>query len=105
MNSDIKYKKKKIYLGIQILRIIFSFHILVFHFHSAHNKNYKLIYIRNIISKVDIDLITFFIISFYFSHDIFVSKNIFKIKFRFKRLLIPYIIWPIVIFFIRNIKF
>lgn len=103
MNSEIK-NKNKIYLGIQILRILFSFHILVFHFHCVHKKQYKLKYIRNIISKVDIDLITFFIISFYFSHDTFVFKNIIKIKFRFKRLLIPYIIWPIIIFIIRNIN-
>ena len=91
-------------MGIQILRILFSFHILVFHFHCVHKKQYKLKYIRNIISKVDIDLITFFIISFYFSHDTFVFKNIIKIKFRFKRLLIPYIIWPIIIFIIRNVN-
>ena len=103
MNYDIK-NKNKIYLGIQILRIVFSFHILVFHFHCVHKKQYKLTYIRNIISKVNIDLITFFIISFYFSHDTFVFKNIIKIKFRFKRLLIPYIIWPIIIFIIRNVK-
>ena len=57
MNSDIK-SKNKIYFKIQILRILFSIHILVFHFHFVHKKQYKLKFIRNIISKVK-NIITF----------------------------------------------
>lgn len=36
--------------------------------------------------------------AFYFSYNSFISKNIDKIKGRFKRLLIPYILWPIIIY-------
>ena len=79
-------KKKKIILGIQILRAIFSFHILVFH--CINKKNYQSKIIKGIINDVSIDLGIFFIISFYYSYEIFTSKNIIKIKERLFRLLI-----------------
>ena len=43
------------------------------------------------------------IISFYFCFKNLSQRNINKIKLRFERLLIPYIIWPILILFINNI--
>jgi len=95
-----KDTQKNIYLGVQLLRIIFSFHILILH--CINLEIYKSYIIKMIIKKVSIDLGTFFIISFYFSYNNFTSSNIIKIKQRFIRLLIPYFIWPI-IFFILNI--
>ena len=47
----------------------------------------------------------FFLMSFYFTHKLFLSKNIEKIKQRFERLLIPYFIWPIIIWIINNILY
>lgn len=92
--------KRKIFLGIEILRMIFSFHILTFH---CINKNlYKSRFLKKIFCNVDYDLITFYIISFYFSYSTFSSKNIQKIKHRFKRLLVPYYIWPIFYYIIKN---
>ena len=44
----------------------------------------------------------FFILSLYFSYHTIISKNIGNIKSRFERLLIPYFIWPIAFFIIRN---
>ena len=41
--------------------------------------------------------------SFYFSNNIFFSRSIIKLKKRLERLLIPYIIWPLLIFIINNI--
>jgi hypothetical protein len=41
--------------------------------------------------------------AFYFSYNSFISKNIDKIKDRFKRLLIPYILWPIIIYLQKTI--
>ena len=41
-------------------------------------------------------------ISFYFSSNYFISRNIKKIKQRFQRLLIPYIIWPFIFFIMNN---
>jgi hypothetical protein len=93
-------KKKKIILGIQILRVIFSFHILVFH--CINKKKYQSKIIKSIIKDVSIDLIIFFIISFYYSYEIFTSKNITKIKERLFRLLLPYIIWPFATFITSN---
>jgi len=95
--------KKEIYVGIQLLRILFSFHILVFHCINHLKYQYKSEIIKFIINNVAIDLATFFIISFFFSYKCFSSRNIIKIKQRFKRLLIPYIIWPI-IFYIINFQ-
>ena len=54
------------------------------------------------IIDVSIDLDSFFIISFYFSYNTFISRNIIKIKQRFIRLLIPYTIWPIIFFIFDN---
>ena len=92
--------KKKPFLGIQILRVIFSFHILVFH--CVNHSGFKSKIIKTLISNVDIDLIGFFIISFYFSYDSLVKRDMTKIKQRFKRLLIPYFIWPIIFFTKQN---
>jgi fucose 4-O-acetylase-like acetyltransferase len=41
--------------------------------------------------------------SFYFYYNTLKSKTIIKIKQRFQRILIPYIIWPIFIFIFNNI--
>lgn len=45
----------------------------------------------------------FCFISFYFTYNIFSNRNIIKVKKRLERLLIPYILWPIIIFIIHNI--
>ena len=44
---------------------------------------------------------TFLIISFYFFYDKLYLRNINKIKIRFERLLIPYIIYPIIVIIIN----
>jgi hypothetical protein len=94
--------KKKIYLGIEIFRMFFSFFIITVHF---FNKNYArtklLLFPFNALCYY---IPTFFTISFYFNYKTFVSSNIIKIKERFLRILIPYYIWP-TIFFIRYHSF
>ena len=90
--------KKKIYLGIEILRMFLSFFIVVVHF---FNKNYaRTKYLLFPFKALCYYIPTFFVISFYFNYKTFVSRNISKIKERFLRILIPYYIWP-TIFFIR----
>ena len=89
-----KSKIMKIYLGIEILRMILSFLIVVIHIHSKSGSKYKLI--KFIFQNFEFYVPSFFIISFYFSYKLFVSKNIYKISQRFRRILIPYIIWPII---------
>ena len=39
--------------------------------------------------------------SFYFSYNTLASRNISKIKGRFKRMLVPYIIWPL-LFYLKD---
>ena len=98
--KKINIKNKKIYLGIEILRIFFSFCILLFH--CINKKIYKQRFISQLSNIIEIALITFFIISFYFSFNCFTSKNLIRIKLKFKRLIIPYIIWPIIIYLQSN---
>ena len=69
----------------------------------VHNFNYKntglqIFPIRNLAYYIT----TFFVISFYFTHNSFIATNIGKIKKRFIRILFPYIGWSI-IFWIRDI--
>lgn len=91
---NIKNKKKKIYSGIEILRMILSFLILLVHCYNKSYSNNKSISFAYLLLGFYVP--TFFIISFYFSYKTFKSKNINKIKQRFTRILIPYIIWPII---------
>ena len=96
------YKNNKFnYLGIEILRMALSFLIVVVHCNNIKNiKNIK--FLKFVFLNLKFYVPTFFIISFYFSYNTFASKNINKIKQRFIRILMPYILWPI-IFWIRYI--
>lgn len=91
---------KKLNLGIELLRMIFSFLIIVFHIHSRRRSNFILF-----IALYFIDLYTssFFLISFYFSFKNFTSKDIIVKKKRLQRIIIPHIIWPIFIYLENNI--
>jgi hypothetical protein len=46
---------------------------------------------------------TFYLLSFYFCFKLFKSKDLRKIKMRFQRLLMPYFIWPIIFWSLRNL--
>ena len=85
--------------GIQILRMILSFWIVLCH--SYHTKNLFWRKIKNLNYHVP----TFFVISFYYFYHNLYNRNIYKIKNRLERLLIPYFIWPIIVLFINNIIF
>lgn len=106
MINHIKEKQKNINLGIQLLRMIFSFNIVVAH---CLNKKYetKLIFFLCLFG-LHYYVPTFFLISFYFSNKTFSSRNILKIKERLLRISIPYIIWPCIIWmkytFINSMK-
>lgn len=91
---------KNIYLNIQILRMIFSFNIVVFHCISRKYIN-KIIYIFCIVG-IKHYVATFFLISFYLSYSKFSQRNIIKLKERILRISIPYFIWPC-IFWIKYI--
>ena len=81
--------------------MILSFLIVVVH---CHNKNGEDIKLKTFsFTALSFYVPTFFVISFYFSFRLFISKNIIKIKQRFIRILIPYIIWPIIFWLEYNI--
>ena len=96
-------KAKTIFLGLQILRMFFSYSIVYYHGLSKRVCGYK--YYNNVAEVVAVGLTTFFIMAFYFSYDSFMSKNINKIKDRFKRLLIPYILWPVIMYIEKAIYY
>ena len=97
VNNFNNKRKKVIYFGIQILRIILSFNIVVNH---CYNKKYqnRLIYVLFIMG-ISFYVPIFFLISFYFSYKLFNSRNITKLKERLLRISIPYLVWPIIIWY------
>lgn len=95
-----KVNNKTINYGIQLLRMILCFWILSFHCLEKNEINYFLFYITK--TKF-YHVPCFAFISFYFSFNIFFDRNVIKFKRRLERLLIPYIIWPLIIFIINNI--
>ena len=90
-----KFKnRKQINVGLQILRMICCLLIILTHFYSF--RRYRIL-----LNEHKYYLMTFFFLSFYFSYNTFTSRNVKKIKERFKRMLIPYIGWPLM-FFIKD---
>ena len=98
---------KNINLGIQLLRTILCFWVLSFHYLNAEKLNYFFFYLTK---KKFFHVPCFSFITFYYSYNIFSQSNITKIKNRLKRLLIPYIIWPLIAYiknnpFLKNFSF
>lgn len=87
-------------LGIELLRMIHSYFIVMVHCCKIKNR-----ILFNLIIRKPFHVPSFFLISFYFFYNSIFSRNIKKIKARFLRLLIPYIIWPLLIFIFNNLFF
>ena len=88
---------KNINLGLQLLRMILSFFIVLIHCCNVKN---KILYILLFVKPFHVS--SFFLISFYFYYNAILARNIYKMKIRLLRILIPYMIWPL-IFFIFNL--
>jgi len=95
--KHLKNSIKKINLGIELLRMILSFLIVLVHFYVNKKSKFYFFLFQNLSYYVP----SFFFISFYFSYKPFTSKNVEKIKERFIRILIPYMGWPI-LFWLKN---
>jgi len=96
----ISNQKKKYDINLALLRIYLS--ILVVNAHCLNIKNIRNKYLlKLLVNKLHCPI--FFIISFYYCHNLFISKNIKKIKQRFERLLLPYFLWPIIIWVLNNL--
>ena len=91
-------KNKNINLGISILRVILSFMVVLDHLYNK-KKLKKYLYI------LYYHIPTFFLISFYFTYKTLTSFNIYKIKLRFERILIPYFSWCTISWILNNFYF
>ena len=96
-----KYSSKNhvMNLGIEILRMILCFWVITSHYAGKKNrKKYKIL-------QTFFHVPTFMIISFYFYYKTLISNDIIKYKRRLERLLIPYMIWPIIFLVISKFSF
>ena len=84
--------KKKINLGIEFLRMILSFLIILVHNFNPNRTKIQSFPIKNLPYYVPF----FMLISFYFSFNSLASRNTEKIKQRLIRILFPYMGWPII---------
>ena len=89
VKKSYNYSINKKILGIEILRVILSFMVVLDHLYKGKNFRhyYYIIYYH---------IPTFFLISFFFTYKTFTSFNINKIKSRLERLFIPYFSWTII---------
>lgn len=91
-------KKNERNLGLELLRALLSFWIINIHCLSSAKLKRK-------IERHNYHVPCFIFISFYFLYIILVKRNINAIKRRFVRLLIPYLIWPSIIWIYNNVIF
>ena len=99
-----RYKKltttKKYNYGLGLLKAILAFYVV-----RTHNFNYNSIknkILSYLLRERKSHVPSFFIMSFYFMRKDFLSSNIKKYLNRIERLLIPYILWPIIFFILNN---
>jgi len=94
-------KENKLNYGLAILKAYLSFKVIIIHFFKINSTNNKII--LNIVTNKISPVPSFFIISFYF-----MCNNLLSLKFklllkRLERLLIPYIIWPNIMWVVNTI--
>ena len=89
--------------GIQILRMILSFLIVLVHCYDYKKTSDIAKYLSP--SAINFYISTFYIISLYLSYKMIILKNIEKMNSRLQRIMIPYIFWPILFFIVNNIRY
>ena len=100
--SQINSENQKIKFNtfLAVLRVYLCFNVINSHYLRTTPIIMNKYIIRIIRNNLHVPI--FFLMSFYFSQKLFLSKNVSKIKQRFERLLIPYFIWPMIIYLINN---
>jgi len=93
-------KEKKFNFGLGILRVILSFDVIRHHCFDPKSTKNKIILI--LFAKRSFHVPCFYILSFLFMAKYFILINFNILYKRLQRLLIPYICWPIIIYFINN---
>ena len=82
-------------LGIQLLRFLLCLWIVIAHCSYIKPEHYKYV-MRGFHVPI------FILLAFYFFYPSLSLRKIEKIIIRFKRLLIPYILWPLIIIILNN---
>lgn len=95
-------EKNKFNIFISILRMYLSFSVVCTHLFYPKRNNFNNKYIIKLL-KHSMHVPIFYIMSFYLCYNLFLMKNLKKIKERFERLIIPFFIWPLVILIFNNI--
>lgn len=95
-------KKQKFNIIFALLKIYLSFVVVNTHCFDPSINKYKNLFILNLLIN-NLPVPIFYMMSFYFCFNLFKSRNLDKIKHRLERLLIPYILWPIIIWILNNI--
>ena len=88
--------KKSPNSGIEILKILLTFLILVYHCLHGKENVFENKLLKFLLKIVPLYFSTYFVIFFYFTYSTFTSRNITNLKQRFQRILVPYIVWPII---------
>ena len=87
-------------IGLEILRMLLCFYVLLFHCLKQSHSG-----ILNFILSKKFHVPSFFFISFYYLYPIVCLRNVEKMKYRFKRLLIPYTFWIFIFWIIYESSF
>ena len=93
--TSIKIRTKSIHLGIELLRFILCLWVVIIHC-SIVKSEFKKYLLKGF------HVPTFVLISFYFYYPIIKNRFIIRIISRFQRILIPYILWPLLRLIINN---
>ena len=87
--------------GFALLKNILAFDVIITHcFNKNTAQNNTILFITK---RRKVHVPSFFILSFYYNYNTLVSSNIKKKIYRLNRLLIPYILWPLIIFVFSNL--
>lgn len=103
LTKNEKKTKKKINFnyGLAILKSLLAFSVISTHYFKQNSTKNKIILFLTKNRKLHVP--SFFIISFYLMSEHLLSLSIKYLLRRIKRLLIPYIIWPIIVWIINHI--
>lgn len=98
MNNEIFKKIIERNYGLELLRMLLCYWVVLYHCLLTTDIEF----IKSLKRKM-FHVPCFFFISFFFLFRVIIGKNIKKMILRLERLLIPYFIWPIIIWVFNNI--
>ena len=88
--------------GIELLKTIIYFFVLVYHCYDKDKCEIKILKI--ILDAIPIYYQTLFLIYFYFSYNHLSNKKIPEIRKRFLKLIVPYVVWPLFFYLLNTLS-